>query len=248
MIRHLVTALLLVMVLALPVVGCGASDVPAASRPVAVLVSDSSASFRTFAPDCVPDFATVARAVAERQGELYGGPLVGGDPFGQPFTIEEHFDDPPPSSIEGNDELEVAHRDRLAAALEPDFGRMVRIRAGGSPVLTALERVARFRRDRAKDRPFWIVACTDLGGIEAGVDVRKPISDAEVRAIVARWSGRLRDLAGSDLYVIGARRVREGSAALPASITQVEKALRRIAERVGARVRLVDTQLGQTFP
>jgi hypothetical protein len=242
--------LLVPLLLAVLIAGCGASSEVPQPKPVALVISDASSSFRAFAPDCVPDFETVAAAVAVRRGDLYGGAFVTGNPLGQPFTVEAHFGAPPPPSIAGNGDLEAANRKRQAAALRPALEKMVRTSTptGGSPVFTSLLRVASFRQQRASGRPLWAVICSDLANVGDGIDVRKPISDGEVHTIVRRWSERLRGLAGTDLYVTGAGRLHRGSRSRPDSIRQVERSIRQIARRVGARVLLIDTQLGSVFP
>src|SRR5687767_4648228 len=97
---------------------CGAAP---SERPFALLVSDATSSFIDFGDDCVSDFQTVARVIAEREGDLYAGPLVTGDPYRQRWTVERHFGEDPPPSIKGNADLELAHRRRQAEDLAGDF-------------------------------------------------------------------------------------------------------------------------------
>jgi hypothetical protein len=243
----------IVMVLALgALTGCGSKPGSQGRQraPVALVASDASPSFRPFVGDCARDFERVATAVAERRGDIYGAALVTGNPFGQPLIVQAHLGATPPPSIQGNDQLESAWRQRRARGLRPAFARMVATPTlrSGSPVLTALERVGSFRRQRAGTRPFWAVICSDLANVGDGMDVLKPISDSQVHSIVRRWTGPLRGLRGADLYLIGAGRLKPHSTVLPASIQQVERAIRKIAKRNGAHVRLIDTQLGLTFP
>ena len=234
--------------LCIVLVGCGDETAPA--KPVALAIVDDTSSFDEFAPECARDFLTVARTVATREGHLYAGPLLTGDPYGQKFAVDANFDEPVPAAIEGNDDLEEAYRKRRAERLASAFEQMARAEpeVGGSPVLSTLERASRFRRDRASGTAFWLVVCSDLANIGDGLDVRRPIDDAAVTRAITQWTSRLSDLKNADLYFVGAGRLRPGSAARPDAIRQIERILYGIAERVGARVRLIDTQLGQTFP
>lgn len=238
-----------VLLLALAVAACG-DDQPKASKPVALAIVDDTSSFDEFAPACARDFVSVAKAVAVREGHLYAGALLTGDPYRQTFAVEADFGEPVPAAIDGNSELEDAYRRRKAEGLASAFERMTRTEpaVGGSPVLSTLERASRFRRDRAPGSAFWLVVCSDLASIGDGLDVRRPIDGAVVSRTVKEWTGRLSGLSGADLYFIGAGRLRPGSAAQPEAIRQVERILHDLADRVGAEVRLVDTQLGQTFP
>jgi hypothetical protein len=228
----------------------GACGSPSGPKPVALLIADQTSSFKQFAPDCARDFVTVAEAVAERRGHLYAGPLLTGDPFSQRFSVEQDFDAKVPSAIQGNGELEDAYRRRQADKLKGEFTGMARTRArvGGSPVLATLARAASFKEQRARNRPFWLVVCSDLANVGDGLDVRQEIDDATVRRTVKAWTPRLRGLEGADLYFIGAARLKKGSLSKPESIRQIERILRGIADRVGANVRLIDTQLGENFP
>src|SRR3954468_565579 len=101
-------SLALAGLLALSLAACGSSDPQ--PRPVTLAILDATSSFHKFAPDCVPDFLTVARGVAARSGHLYAGPLLSGDPFSQTFTIDADFASKPPPSIQGNGALEDAYR------------------------------------------------------------------------------------------------------------------------------------------
>ncbi len=243
------SSVVLVAAVALVLSACGGGS-SSTSNPVALAILDETSSFRSFAPDCVHDFVTVAKAVAERRGHLYAGPLLSGDPFSQRFSVEANFDAKVPSAIQGNGELESAYRRRQAENLAAPLSRMARSRAtvGGSPVLATLARASSFRQQRARDRPFWLVVCSDLANVGDGLDVRRVINGAAVDRAIRTWAPRLRGLRGADLYFIGAGRVRPGSKTQPESIRQVERILNGIAERDGAHVRLIDTQLGETFP
>jgi hypothetical protein len=243
-------AAVIAMVMAAVVAACGSSGSEGEEPPVAFLLSDATSSFVDFSEDCVKDFMNVARATAERGGDLYAGPLVTGDPYRQPWTIEAHFEAASPSSIEGNRTLERAHRLRQVDRLEQRFGEMVQERAeiGGSPVLDALARVADFRTQRAADRPFSVLVCSDLANIDATLDTRREITPEQVGSAVDEWSRKLNALHGSDLYFVGVGRLRPGSKARPESIAQMKRVLRAVAERIGARVRVIDTQLGDQFP
>jgi hypothetical protein len=234
--------------LAMVIAGCG-SGTPA-SKPMALVILDQTSSFRTFAPDCARDFVTVAEGVAERKGTLFGGPLLTGDPFSERFSVEKNFEAKVPAAIRGNGELENAYRARQAQQLRGAFVAMSRTQAtvGGSPVLQTLARASSFRTQRARQHPFWLVVCSDLANVGDGLDVRQEIDDAAVQRATNAWAPRLRGLRGADLYFIGAGRLRSGSRSRPDSIQQVERILRDIAARVGANVRLIDTQLGDTFP
>lgn len=235
------------LLLALLSTGCGSETRP---KPVALAILDETSSFRPFSPACVQDFLTVARGVASRRGHLYAGPLLTGDPYSERFSVDRDFDAPAPASIEGNNELERAYRARLANRLRGPLEAMTHSRPaiGGSPVLATLARASSFRQQRATNHEFWLVTCSDLANIGDGLDARQPINDTNIDRIVRRWAPRLKGLKGADLYFIGAGRLRPGSAARPDSVRQVERIIRALARAVGAHVRLVDTQLGQTFP
>jgi hypothetical protein len=219
---------------------------------VALEVLDETSSFRPFRSDCVPDFLTVAGTVAERGGDLYAGALLTGDPFGKRFLIEEHFAKSVPAAIKGNDELARNYRRRRARALTPRFDQLTTSvpDTPGSPILDTLARVARFKQERVPPgSPFWLVMCSDLANVGNGLDARKPISDQMVDRAAAAWAGPLSGLRGTDFYFIGAGRRSEADIR-PDSVRQVERLLIRLAadQRVGAHVRLIDTQLGQVFP
>src|SRR4051812_13211252 len=106
--RSLRAPLLTVAILALPVLsglavlaGCGLEPSSSSRAPVGLVGSDASPSFRPFVHDCARDFQKVATTVAERRGDIYGGALVTGNPFGQRLVIEKHFGASPPPSIQG---------------------------------------------------------------------------------------------------------------------------------------------------
>lgn len=228
----------------------GCENDPETSGAFALTIRDRSTSFAQFSADCVPDFMQVAMAVAERSGDLYGGALLGADPFGAAISIEAHFDESPPPAIAGNERLEREFRRRRAASLRSRFDALARLPVvGGSPVLRTLERAARFTDQRAEGaHPVWIVVCSDLANVGSGLDVRRPITNSQVHAAIDRWTPRLGGLRGADLYFVGAGRRAPGADSLPASIRQVERVVAEVASRVGARVRLMDTRLGQRFP
>src|SRR4051794_25823348 len=84
-------SLALAGLLALFVAACGGGGGDAPPKPVALAILDVTSSFHKFARDCVPDFLTVSRGVAERGGHLYAGPLLSGDPYSQRFSVDADF-------------------------------------------------------------------------------------------------------------------------------------------------------------
>jgi hypothetical protein len=230
--------------------GGGSGGGKAQTKPVALAIIDNTSSFDKFAAGCTTDFLTVAQGVAARRGHLYAGALLTGDPFSQTFTVDTDFNRGAPSAIQGNADLEASYRKRQAERLRPAFKRMAKTKAavGGSPVFTTLERASTFRTQRAQGLPFWLVVCSDLADVGDGLDVRKPISNADVAHAVKRFTPQLEGLKGADLYFISAGRLEPGSTVRPESIRQIERVLREVARKVGANLRLIDTQLGTTFP
>jgi len=222
----------------------------ASSTTIALFVFDVTTSFEQAAPSCVNDMLPVARWVAARRGSVYAGALMTGDPQTQPWEVEEHFNKPAPAAIRGNDRMERSHRMADAEKLKSRLLDIANSEPahGGSPVLKMLHRTADFRRQRAARAMFIAVVCSDLAAFGDRLDVTKPIPQQRVDDVFNEWRGRFDDLAGADLYFVGVGRSDLEENVDPDSLTKVKELVRSLVEDAGARVRLMDTQLGDIFP